>query len=73
MVISWWGALIGLALAIYLILKKLNPVYSLMLGAIIGALLGGASLTGTGASRRSASRGNDGIRGCRNLGPHDRG
>jgi gluconate:H+ symporter, GntP family len=27
--------------------KKLNPVYSLMLGAIIGALLGGASLTGT--------------------------
>lgn len=28
MVISWWGALIGLALAIYLILKKLNPVYS---------------------------------------------
>ncbi|MEF2721469.1 MAG: Na+/H+ antiporter NhaC family protein, partial [Limosilactobacillus fermentum] len=43
----WWGALIGLALAIYLILKKLNPVYSLMLGAIIGALLGGASLTGT--------------------------
>ena len=47
MVISWWGALIGLALAIYLILKKLNPVYSLMLGAIIGALLGGASLTGT--------------------------
>lgn len=47
MVISWWGALIGLALAIYLILKKLNPVYSLMLGAIIGALLGGDSLTGT--------------------------
>ena len=47
MVISWWRALIGLALAIYLILKKLNPVYSLMLGAIIGALLGGASLTGT--------------------------
>ncbi len=47
MVISWWGALIGLALSIYLILKKLNPVYSLMLGAIIGALLGGASLTGT--------------------------
>ncbi len=47
MVISWWGALIGLALAICLILKKLNPVYSLMLGAIIGALLGGASLTGT--------------------------
>lgn len=27
--ISWWGALIGLALAIFLILRKLDPVYSL--------------------------------------------
>ncbi|MFK5675935.1 GntP family permease [Ligilactobacillus sp. LYQ60] len=43
--ITWWGALLGLALAIILILKKLNPVYSLMVGALIGAILGGASLT----------------------------
>ena len=43
--ITWWGALFGLALAIILILKKLNPVYSLMIGALIGAILGGASLT----------------------------
>jgi GntP family gluconate:H+ symporter len=47
MVVTWWGALLGLALAIILILKKLNPVYALFLGAIIGALLGGASATGT--------------------------
>lgn len=45
--IPWWAALLGLAIAIILILKKLNPVYSLMLGAIIGALVGGAGLTGT--------------------------
>lgn len=43
--ITWWGALFGLALAIILILKKLNPVYSLMIGALIGAILGGTSLT----------------------------
>lgn len=46
-VVSWWAALIGLALAIILILKKLNPVYSLLLGAIVGALIGGASLLQT--------------------------
>lgn len=42
--ISWWGALIGLALAIFLILRKLDPVYSLLLGAIVGAIIGGAGL-----------------------------
>ncbi|MHC5250395.1 GntP family permease [Enterococcus sp. LJL90] len=45
--IPWYAAIIGLLLAITLILKKYNPVYSLFLGAIIGCLLGGASLTGT--------------------------
>ena len=47
MSVSWIGALIGLALAIILILKKLNPVYSLLLGTIVGALVGGANLTQT--------------------------
>lgn len=46
-VLSWWAALIGLAVAIILILRKLNPVYSLLLGAVIGALLGGANLVQT--------------------------
>ncbi|KRL37001.1 GntP family permease [Liquorilactobacillus uvarum] len=47
LVISWWAALSGLAIAIILILRRLNPVYSLILGAIIGSLLGGANLVQT--------------------------
>lgn len=35
--ISWIGALAGLAIAIILILRKLNPVYALFVGAIAGA------------------------------------
>lgn len=42
LVISWVGALIGLLLAILLILFKLAPTYSLILGAIVGAFIGGA-------------------------------
>lgn len=45
--ISWIGALAGLAIAIILILRKLNPVYALFLGAIVGALIGGANLEET--------------------------
>ncbi|WP_040951636.1 GntP family permease [Gorillibacterium massiliense] len=45
--ISWIGALAGLAIAIILILRKLNPVYSLFAGAIVGALIGGANLEQT--------------------------
>lgn len=45
--ISWIGALIGLALAIILILFRLTPTYSLIIGAVIGALVGGASLAET--------------------------
>lgn len=46
-VIHWSGAIVGLAIAIILILRKLNPVYSLFTGAIIGGLIGGASLADT--------------------------
>jgi len=45
--LSWYGALIGLFVAIFLILKKFNPVYSLFLGAIVGCLIGGADLART--------------------------
>ncbi|KRM71456.1 GntP family permease [Lacticaseibacillus brantae] len=45
--LSWWAALIGLAVAIVLILRKLNPVYSLLLGAVIGCLVGGANVVQT--------------------------
>ena len=47
------GALAGLALAIFLIFKKLSPVYSLMLGALVGGLIGGAGITGTVAMMSS--------------------
>ena len=46
-IIHWSGAIIGLVLAIYLILKKLNPVYALFMGGIVGGVLGGASLAET--------------------------
>ncbi|AND86050.1 GntP family permease [Clostridium tyrobutyricum] len=45
--IYWWGAVLGLIIAIVLILKKVNPVYSLFGGSIIGAVIGGASLNQT--------------------------
>ncbi|WEV41563.1 SLC13 family permease [Bifidobacterium sp. ESL0682] len=45
--LAWWAALIGLALAIILILAKLNTTYSLLLGAIVGCIIGGASLPKT--------------------------
>ena len=38
------AALIGLVLAIVLIIKKLSPVYSLMIGALVGGLLAGTGL-----------------------------
>lgn len=47
MVIAWWAALLGLLLAIGLILFRVNPVYALIFGAIIGCLVGGMSLTQT--------------------------
>lgn len=45
--ISTLGAVIGLTIAIVLIIKKINPAYSLILGSIIGGLVGGANLTQT--------------------------
>ena len=34
------GALIGMAVAIILIIKKVQPAYSLILGALIGGVIG---------------------------------
>lgn len=42
--VTTMGALIGLAIAIIAILKKVPPVYGMMLGALAGALIGGAGL-----------------------------
>ncbi|MGX8698530.1 MAG: GntP family permease [bacterium] len=41
------GAVIGLALAIVLIIKKVHPAYSLILGALIGGIIGGGGLVTT--------------------------
>ena len=35
------GAIIGLIISIVLIIKKVQPAYSLILGALIGGLIGG--------------------------------
>ena len=45
--ISAVGALLGLAVAIFLIVRKFSPVYSLLLGAVIGGLAGGLGLETT--------------------------
>lgn len=41
------GALIGLVVAIILIIRKVQPAYSLIIGALAGGLIGGGGLTGT--------------------------
>ncbi|HLR20866.1 MAG TPA: GntP family permease [Tissierellaceae bacterium] len=41
------GAIIGLLLAIFLIIKRVNPFYGLILGAVVGGVIGGAGITGT--------------------------
>ena len=41
------GAIIGLLLAIFLIIKRVHPVYGLILGAVVGGLVGGAGVSGT--------------------------
>ncbi|MDI9497478.1 MAG: SLC13 family permease [Bacillota bacterium] len=45
--ISALGAIIGLVCSIIFIFIKIPPVYSLMLGSLIGGLIGGASLVQT--------------------------
>ena len=44
MPVSIIGVLVGLAISIILIIRKLNPVTSMFLGTVIGALVGGATL-----------------------------
>jgi GntP family gluconate:H+ symporter len=41
------GALLGLVIAIILIIKKVQPAYSLIIGALIGGIIGGGGLTTT--------------------------
>ena len=45
--ITTFGAIFGLSAAIALIIGKVSPVYSLILGALLGGLVGGAGLPET--------------------------
>ncbi len=45
--ISVWGALAALIVAIVLILRKVPPAYGMIIGALVGGLIGGFSLTDT--------------------------
>ncbi|MEG0014509.1 MAG: GntP family permease [Cellulosilyticaceae bacterium] len=54
--ITTLGAIIGLAVAIILIIKKVQPAYSLILGAVIGGLVGGAGLDGTVSTMISGAK-----------------
>ena len=51
------GALVSLAVAIVLILKKVQPTYAMIFGAIVGGLVGGAGLSGTVDSMISGTQG----------------
>lgn len=55
--ITTFGALLGLAVAIILIIKKIQPAYSLIFGALIGGLVGGAGLVGTVDAMMSGAQG----------------
>ena len=50
------GALIGLAVAIFLIVKKVQPAYSLIIGALIGGIIGGGGLEGTVSTMVAGSK-----------------
>ena len=41
------GAIAGLVIAIILIIRKVHPAYSLILGALVGGIIGGGGLTTT--------------------------
>ncbi|MFI3174774.1 MAG: GntP family permease [Bacillota bacterium] len=47
MEITTVGALFGLSIAILLIIKKVPPAYSMIFGALIGGVVGGAGLQGS--------------------------
>lgn len=55
--VSALGAIIGLAIAITMIIKKVNPAYSLILGAVVGGLVGGANIAETVSLMVSGAQG----------------
>lgn len=51
------GALIGMAAAIILIIKKVQPAYSLILGALVGGMIGSGNLVLTVDTMVSGAQG----------------
>lgn len=47
MTFTTYGALIALAIAVVMILRKVTPAYALIIGALIGGIIGGGGLEGT--------------------------
>ncbi len=45
--VEWYGALVGLALTIFLILKKTPVFYGMLAGALVGGLVGGLNIQDT--------------------------
>lgn len=52
-----FGALVGLVIAIVLIIKKVHPVYSLIIGAVFGGIIGGGGLATTVSTMVSGAQG----------------
>lgn len=55
--VSAIGAISALVISIILIIKRIQPAYALILGALIGGLIGGASLTDTVTLMMNGSKG----------------
>ncbi len=51
------GAIVGLITAIILIMKRVNPAYSLILGSVVGGLAGGADIVQTVSLMISGAQG----------------
>ena len=56
-VFSSFGAVLGLAVAIVLVLRRMQPAYALMVGAIVGGLAGGGGIAATMAHAVSGAQG----------------
>ena len=55
-VFSTWGAVVGLLIAIGLIVRKVTPVYALVVGSLVGGLVGGGGLPETVAAMVSGTQ-----------------
>ena len=56
-VFSTLGAVLGLAVAVILVLRRMQPAYALMVGALLGGLVGGGGLAATMAHAVAGAQG----------------